>query len=356
MPKNARTQLPDRPVDVLYSFGPPADEANPYVRLLVDSISPGAVPHYFSWKFALLGSYDAFHVHWPEALVRRRTLPKRAVSQALLLLLLGKLAITRTPIVRTEHNVRPHESGSWTERTILGALDKSASAWIVMNTASSGQRQGQNAYVPHGHYRDWYKSYSAPVKRPGTLLNFGLIRPYKGVEELVIAFKALPKISGLKLMIMGKPQNAESSQALLEAIGDTGIEADLRHIPDPDLTAAVAQASLVVLPYRAMHNSGALLLALSLGTPVLVPKNEMTDSLAAEVGEQWVQRFEGTIGPETLRLAAKATESILGLPDLSHREWREIGNQHVRLYRQAVGVPLKDDPEILDGGPGPLKT
>lgn len=337
MPKNAGTQPSDRPIDVLYSFGPPAEEANPYVRLLLDSVSPGAMPHYFSWKFALLGSYDVFHVHWPEALIRRRSMLKRAVSQGLLALLLGKLALTRKPIIRTEHNLRPHESGSWSERTLLDILDRRAAAWIVMNTASSRRPQ---SYIPHGHYRDWYKLSVQPEKRPGMLLNFGLIRPYKGVEELVAAFKVLPEDSALELTIMGKPQTKGSGDALLEAIGtEAKIDADLRHVPDDDLTTAVAQASLVVLPYRAMHNSGALLMALSLGTPVLVPKNEMTDALADEVGERWVQRFEGTITAETLAAAASATASIPGWPDLSRREWPEIGDQHVRVYCQVAGVP-----------------
>ncbi len=76
---------------------------------------------------------------------------------------------------------------------------------------------------------------------------------------------------------------------------DARIAHHLEHVPDDDLAAEVAHAQLVVLPYREMHNSGAVLLALSLDRPVLVPRNEVTDALAAEVGPWWVQRYDGEL-------------------------------------------------------------
>lgn len=332
----------DRPLEVLYSFGPPANDANPYVHLLLESVSSGATVHYFSWKFAVFGSYDVFHVHWPETLVRRPTLKGRLVCRALLLLLLGRLALSGIPIIRTEHNLRPHEAGNRTETALLNLLDKRADVWVVMNEVGAERPVRNATYIPHGHYRDWYQLESTSERKRGSLLNFGLIRPYKGVEDLVAAFKGLPSQARLHLNILGKPQSVESGKDLSDRIGDApSITADLRHIPDPDLTSAITQASLVVLPYRAMHNSGALLLALSLDTPVLVPKNAMTDALAVEVGQEWVQRFEGPLTPDMLVAAAGAAEGITGRPDLSQREWSEIGDKHLYTYRLAAGLPTQ---------------
>lgn len=332
----------DRPLGVLYSFGPPANDANPYVHLLLESVSSAATVHYFSWKFALFGSYDVFHVHWPETLLRRPTLKGRLLCRALLLLLLGRLAVSGVPIVRTEHNLRPHESGNRIETLLLNLLDKRAAAWVVMNEVGVERPVRNPTCIPHGHYRDWYQLPLAYERKSGSLLNFGLIRPYKGVEDLVSTFKGLPSQMGLHLNIMGKPQSAESGKDLSDRIGDApNITADLRHIPDPDLTLAIAQASLVVLPYRAMHNSGALLLALSLDRPVLVPKNAMTDALAAEVGPQWVQRFEEPLTADVLVAAAEAAKYISGRPDLSRREWSEIGARHLYTYRLAADLHLK---------------
>ena len=42
--------------------------------------------------------------------------------------------------------------------------------------------------ILHGHYREWYGPSNAPSV-PGRLLCFGLLRPYKGVESLLAAFR-----------------------------------------------------------------------------------------------------------------------------------------------------------------------
>ncbi|MBT2538275.1 glycosyl transferase [Arthrobacter sp. ISL-69] len=323
----------EQPLRVLFSFGPSAQDANPYVDLLVRSVSGHAKVKYFSWKFALLGSYDVFHLHWPEALIRRRSLLRRFINQALALLLILRLALFRIPIVRTEHNVRPHEKGDCAENAVLDLLDRRTAAWIVMNEVPTGHPQHKVTLIVHGHYRDCYRLPASVSKKPGKVLNFGLIRPYKGVEDLVAAFKALPESTGLTLSIMGKPVSAGIADSLLEEIGSSmKVAADLRHIPDDELALSVAESELVVLPYQSMHNSGVLLLALSLGTPVLVPKNEITDALAREVGERWVQRFEGRVTPDAILAGSEAVRGLVGSPDLAARNWTTIGGKHFEVY------------------------
>lgn len=321
---------------ILYSFGPAAFDANPYVHLLLRSVSDDATVHHFNWKFALLGTYDVFHVHWPETLIRRRTVAGRMCARLFLVLLLIKLAALRIPVVRTEHNLRPHETGSHIERLLLSLIDRQAVAWIVMNMGTTNHQPDELYYIPHGHYMDWYTLQKPMTKASGQVLNFGLIRPYKGVESLVAAFGQLPEGLGLRLTIMGKPSSPEAAAALLELTEpNPAVNADLRHIPDQDLTSAVAESVLVVLPYESMHNSGALLLALSLGTCVLVPKNAVTDALAEEVGTDWVQRFDGPLTPENIIDAYMAAEELTGSPDLSAREWPDIGTAHIKAYRKA---------------------
>lgn len=333
MPKPAET---GRALDVLYSFGPLTEESNPYVRLLLDEVGREAHVHYFSWKFALLGRYDAFHVHWPETLLRRPSLKGRVACRLFLAALLAKLAVTRTPIIRTEHNLSPHESGSRIESLLLNALDRQATTWVVMHDSESRAPLEKQRRIPHGHYKDAYSVPTGAKRKPRSLLNFGLIRPYKGVEDLVEAFKQVPASEGMSLSIMGKPYNKAAAEELSARVGGyASVSTDLRHIPDSELARAIAEASLVVLPYRSMHNSGAALLALSLGAPVLVPKNTMTDALASEVGEQWVQRFEGPITPDAILAASNAVAELAGSPDLSRREWPAIGAQHIETYRLA---------------------
>nr|BFF20239.1 hypothetical protein GCM10025730_37600 [Promicromonospora thailandica] len=65
----------------------------------------------FSWPRALVGSYDVFQLHWPESLVRHPTRLGSAVKRFLTRMLLLRLWATRTPLVRTAHNLAPHEAG-----------------------------------------------------------------------------------------------------------------------------------------------------------------------------------------------------------------------------------------------------
>lgn len=326
-------------LNILYSFGPPTEEANPYVRLLAREVAPAVNVHYFSWQFALLGSYDIFHVHWPEALVRRKTVKGRVASLILMSLLLVRLAATRTPIVRTEHNLHPHEPGGWFETQLLGALDRRTAIWVVMNTGESNGPAAKRSYIPHGHYREWYEIRSAPQKTEGVILNFGLLRPYKGVEDLIAAFSDIPPSSKsfLKLKIMGKPQTLKVRQDVMRCIADDAhISADLRHIPDEELVDEISKAQLVALPYRSMHNSGALLMALSLNTAVLVPRSHANDSLAAEVGEEWVQRYEAQLTPKDILRASQSVANLTGSPNLSGRQWSLVGARHIEVYNSAV--------------------
>ena len=70
----------------------------------VDHMIGGAPPEIqiltFSWPRAILGAYDVLHVHWPEFLVRQRTPVGRFVKAILAHLLLLRLDLMETPVVR----------------------------------------------------------------------------------------------------------------------------------------------------------------------------------------------------------------------------------------------------------------
>ena len=95
-----------------------------------------------------------------------------------------------------------------------------------------------------------------------------------------------------------------------------------------------------MLPYRSMHNSGAVLLALSLGRPVLVPANQVNDDLAAEVGPQWVLRYAGPLTTQVLAaaIAELAAHPVTGQPNLTARQWPALGTQHVQVYEEALAL------------------
>ncbi len=329
------------PLVVLASFPAPRPTTNPYIVMLADALraTPGVELQTFSWKTALLGRFDVFHVHWPELLMRGHS-PLKTLGRVLLTaLLLLKLRLTRTPIVRTAHNVATHEEAPPVIRRLLGVIDRRTAVWIAINEETPLSAGAERRVILHGHYRGWYSRFPAPPSVPGRLAYFGLIRPYKNVEGLLRAFRSLEG-EQLTLEVAGSP-TVELRPAIEElAAEDPRVRASLSYVPDEDLARIVGEAELVVLPYREMLNSGGLLLALSLDRPVLVPAAPANDRIAAEVGPGWVVTYTGELTSAVLAdaLAQVRAHPAPQRPDLSRREWDAAGVQHAEAYSRAIAV------------------
>ncbi len=328
---------PAQRIAVLQSTGVPDDTTNPYLVQLLRALPEQVETRYFSIRTALFSRYDVFHVHWPEYLLRHRNRAVTRIKQACVALLLLRLWLTGVPVVRTLHNARPHEPGGWVEAQVLRAMEALTTRRIRINAA--GNAQGPHAdTILHGHYRDWFAPHSVPESVAGRLLCFGLLRPYKGIETLLDAFGALPSAPS-RLRIVGNPVNPEMRQTVEAACAnDARISARLEYVSDAVLAQEIGQAQYVVLPYRDMQNSGALLLALSLGRPVLVPRSDANEALATEVGAGWVRLYDGALSAPILEqaLQSDAMSARGAAPDLSGRDWPALGRQHYATYLAAL--------------------
>jgi len=124
------------------------------------------------------------------------------------------------------------------------------------------------------------------------ILFFGRIRPSKGLEYLVVAFKQiLARREDYQLIIAGWPDRCEKYwRAIQETIREdvqTGrvlLRADF--IPDDETEVYFKAADVIVLPYRHIYQSGVLFLGHSFGLPVL----------AADVGSLKDDVVEGKTG------------------------------------------------------------
>lgn len=326
------------PLRVLQSLRLQADD-NPYVKQVVAAVSPYADVAWFSWRTALFGRYDVLHVHWPEFLLRAPE-RSRGLQYALFLALIARIALLRRPVVRTLHNLEPHEGASRVERFLLELLDRRTRMWIRLNPVSA-ERPPQTATILHGHYRDWFARFAVPDSVPGRLLYFGLIRPYKGVEALLDGFLGLdPELAPeAALRIVGHASTEDLRRRIIDACNaDPRVGALLSYVGDATLAAEIGQAELVVLPFRRMLNSGSLLLALSLNRPVLVPRNEANEALAEEVGAGWVYMYDGELDGDVLLGALWQVRNVPRppMPDFSRREWADAGDRHYRAYLAAI--------------------
>jgi hypothetical protein len=110
----------------------------------------------------------------------------------------------------------------------------------------------------------------------------GAIQPYKGVDELIGAVSDPALRSGrLRTVVAGMPGRDDDSVALVQRLRRCHLVTSVpRRIDDRDLARIVSALDVMVLPYRASLNSGAAMLALSFGLPVIAPRIGAFRSLA----------------------------------------------------------------------------
>ncbi len=330
--------MTDSQIHVLESFQTPRKVSNPYIVMLFEALQRTGDVRAFSWREALFGNYNVFHVHWPEVLLASPRLTRRIARRGLFTLLLVRMGLRRVAIVRTMHNVAPHEQPSRIDGGLIARLNAMTTAWIRLNPITEVGERADATTILLGHYLDWFEEVPDVAAQPGRIGNFGLIRPYKGVSELVSAFRSCAG-EELHLVVMGEPSTPELGEDIESlAADDPRITLMLRHVDDDQLAAEVRRCSLVVLPHQNMHNSSSLLLALSLDRPALVPATDVTRDVQSEVGPQWVYLYDGKLTASDLEGAANraASESREAHPDLSRRDWSNVAAEHFAVFRRAL--------------------
>ncbi|WP_181034224.1 glycosyl transferase [Arthrobacter sp. GMC3] len=292
----------------------------------------------FSFKRALFGSYDVFHVHWPEVIYTGNGYLKGIAREVLTALVLTRIQLGKKPLVRTRHNLAPH-SGSGRRQMLLEAwFDRLTTVNIRLNDVTVTSSPAPTATISHGDYQTWFAPFSGGQQVAGRIAYFGLIRQYKGVDRLLSSFLQVSD-PAMTLTISGSPaSNALREELILLAGENPRIDLDLNFLTDAELVEVVTEAELIVLPYLFMHNSGAALTALSLNRPVLVPDTEVNRRLSDEVGPGWVYRYDGQLDAGAIEFAIRAhrTNPPLQGPELSARSWDKAGTQHVQVFEGAV--------------------
>jgi glycosyltransferase involved in cell wall biosynthesis len=131
--------------------------------------------------------------------------------------------------------------------------------------------------IPHGPYDHLVQPTAVPPRpagQPLRLLYLGVVRPFKGVEDLVAAFSALDRDQAAKFRLSVVGETWEGWTRPNEAISRSP-HADLiervdRYVSDAELAEHFARADAVVLPYHRSSASGPLQIAMSAGLPVIV--------------------------------------------------------------------------------------
>jgi glycosyltransferase involved in cell wall biosynthesis len=174
------------------------------------------------------------------------------------------------------------------------------------------------------------------------ILFFGLLRPYKGIDTLLEAFR---EIEGAELWIVGNPRMDVEPLRRLAAKAPGRVRFLTRFVEDAEIPAIMRRADIVTLPYRDIEHSGVLYAALAFGKPLvlsavggfpevaeqgaaqLVPPEDHA-ALAATLSELLVNEAARTQLGEAATRAASTSYS-----------WDQAAHQTLTLYQELLDQP-----------------
>ena len=261
-------------------------------------------------------------------------------------------------LVYTLHNWGQHEGeGEQVEAAALDRLLQQADAVHVHADYIVPQLQARLpagastvvTVIPHGNYIGAYPNTAdrsearqrlALPDDASVYLFFGLIRPYKGLEELLPAFVQVADPQA-RLLIAGQSRPRDYAGQLAGTSSDTRIHWHPQFVLDDDIQLWMNAADIVVLPYRRITTSGAAMLAWSFGKPVIAP------ALPAFVEPMDRAPFLGVLydpGDPTALVAAlqkaQGGDWQIFQPDIltwaAQFNWQRIGQRFAKLYGEVI--------------------
>jgi glycosyltransferase involved in cell wall biosynthesis len=250
------------------------------------------------------------------------------------------------PLVYTVHDPVPHPKAPPSIAAAERAAAKLADEVVVMTRQGrarllqEGWPKGAVSSIPHPVYtlfRRWRPRTAAEQR---TILYFGRLEAYKGLEVLVEAFQSVrSQIRGWKLIIAG--HGAVPPSIVASRGGD--LEVQNRYMSDQEASRLMHNATIVVLPYTSATQSGVAALAQAFGRPIIA-------SAVGGLKEMVIHGKTGLLVPagdaaalaDAIRSLANNRKRLAAMRrstvQMSLRTWspRAVAAAHVKVYRRAL--------------------
>lgn len=302
-----------------------------------------------------LGQYaiDLLHIHWPDKLYwGDHSLMADVARTAAFLRALRQAHRRGVRVVWMVHNLDPHDQGRL--RALLWRFYKSRLCRLVdgFMTVSPATVPEVIKAIPalaaKPFCAPWHPLYPpldglrsrAEVRASlggvaGRLFGcLGFLRPYKGIERLIAAFRDLPARDDL-LLIAGQPLDDGYLKRLQQmAEGDARIHILPASLDDRQFAEFEQACDFIVLPFTKSLHSGSLIHAVSSGVAAITPALPFSRALSAEVGGAWVQLYDGALDSRTLDRPPPLPEDR---PKLDALDPQTVGQQAVAFYRSLIG-------------------
>ncbi len=339
---------------------------NPYVSMMCDGLRqarPGVRcvrrSDVSSLWLALRGrSVDVLHLHWAELLYRAPGSWRSRYNLAMLDLGLRTARRMGIRTVYTVHNLEPHEKSDrpdMDEKAQRVAIRLADAVHVHSDDVAEqlaelyGRRE--NVFViPHPSYKGYYPDEVGREEArnrlgvPGDAFVYtflGLVRPYKGLSELITSFRRLPD-GDARLVIAGRlhaPECGETVRSLSR--GDDRIVTHLEYVPPEEVQVYLRASDICVLPYRHATTSGAAMLAFTFGCPILAPALGPFPALVGDGERGLLFRPDASDDLfDALRRARQVDLRRMGAAAEEYASaltWPAVAREHLRVYDFLTG-------------------
>jgi glycosyltransferase involved in cell wall biosynthesis len=256
--------------------------------------------------------------------------------------------------VVTLHNLAGHERrGAFrlASRVLVGLADvvithtSQLPDWLIHAT-----RRKSRAVIPHGVLHADVAEAPAPIPPlpvgSKVILFFGSIRPYKGLDDLLLAFgKVQERVPEARLVIAGRlwePSWDRYEELISDATTRAKVIKHIAFVPTAQVPALMQMSDLVVLPYRKFDSqSGVAASAIAWDRPIVV--TDVGGLPALQLDKNYVVRAGDVDALASAIIRALATPGELERLSTLSREvraslsWGPIAEQTVELYRRVLG-------------------
>jgi beta-1,4-mannosyltransferase len=341
-------------------YFPDYAHANPYQSMLYASIDgafsarPGTIADaQQSLDRANGPERTIFHLHWEDAIYRHLPSATAALEECQSFLDRAEQFVHDGGLfLWTIHNRAPHDGCHPEVHAELCAKLAVLAQQIHVHSYGAAAELTRNrsldrsklAVIPHGNYAPVHAcrpTFDHAARNGRRFLLFGRLGRYKGGEELIRAFAALPDPFA-ELLIAGKQIHRLDLSALPQSVA-ARITVENRFLDEAEIPDLIAGAHFMVAPYLASLTSGTLLLAMSLGRPVIAPRLPTLAELITdgENGLLFDLNEEGGLAAALQRACAIGELELRRLSDAAFEtamryDWRMIGNLWSGLLHRMV--------------------
>jgi glycosyltransferase involved in cell wall biosynthesis len=274
-------------------------------------------------------------------------------------MLLAWLArLTRTELIIEFHEILdPGEaSHPWFARyvrMVAPRLQRRCRAFVVHSEfdrdlvhAQYGIDTSDITIIPHAIYSNFHKGGRVRLAPVGVcnLMFFGLIRPVKGLDDLIDAFNLLEpdEVEGYWLTIVGEAW--EGCERILERARSSRYGPRIsivdRYVSDDEVDEFFGGADVAVLPYRQSSQSGVLHVAMGYGLPVVATRvGGLEETVAAYEGGDLVT----VASPESLVEGIRRSALRTGTTYQANLTWGDTALRYRDLFASLTGEVRVDD-------------